>query len=276
MANQIEKCGIRFCNNNYLLDDEVFFTSETDYNGNTFDDVFDTRNFGVYRLTKDPVDDAFIFDITLPGSIEPASFALLPADYNNFYLTAETEITIEASNFGFDTIEKTFTGKHSRFGVFCNFTELKEQNSYRYWRIRITTGNRTEFDDSLDIKYAYFGDHVGLATRNIATGFGVGLKDLSQVFMAESGREYFNKKDKQMNLTGLRFQYMNDQDRVNFQQFYYCVGKTENFLTILDPDGVTEAEIGELNRIYSFNAIPGQTHQIRDLFENTFALKEAL
>lgn len=274
--SDIEKCGIRFCNNNYLSDSEVTVVSETDYNGNTIDDVLDTRNFGVYRLTKDPVEDAFIFDITLPNSIEPTTFALLPVDYNAFYLTAETKITIEASNFGFNDIQKTFTGKHSRFGVLCNFTETSVQNSYRYWRIKITTGNRSNFDETLDIKYAYFGDNLGLSTRNIATGFSVAQRDLSQIFTAESGREFPNFKDLQMTISGLRFQYMNEQDRINFQQFYYCVRKTLNFLTIVDPEGFTEAEIMENARVMHFVDIPGQAHRIRDLFENTFSLREAL
>jgi hypothetical protein len=79
-----------------------------------------------------------------------------------------------------------------------------------------------------------------------------------------------------MNISGLRFQYMNEQDRINFQQFYYCVRKTLNFLTIVDPEGFTEAEIMENARVMHFVDIPGQAHRIRDLFENTFSLREAL
>ncbi len=272
----IEKCGIRFCNNNFIEDPNTTLVAETDYNANVVADVLDTRDFGVYRLTKDPVEDAFIFDITLPNSLEPTVFALLPVNYNEFYLTAETEVTVEASNFGFNAIQKTFTGRFSRFGVQVNFTENGVQNSYRYFRIKITTGNRANFDETLDIKYFYFGDHVGLTTRNIATGFGVKLNDLSETFIAESGREYFNEKDLQLSLSGLTFQFMNGTDRSNFQRFYYEYRISRNFLTIVDPDDVIEAEYMELMRMMHFVGMPNQSHRLRDLFETTFELREAI
>jgi hypothetical protein len=274
--SSIEKCGIRLCNNNFLDDASVTIAAETDYNGNTVADILDTRDFGVYRLTKDPVQDAFIFDVTLPNSLEPTVFAILPANYNEFYLTAESEVTVEASNFGFNAIQKTFTGRFSRFGVQVNFTENSVQNSYRYFRIKITTGNRTNFDETLDIKYFYFGDHVGLTTRNIATGFGVALNDLSESFVAESGREYFNEKDLQLSISGLTFQFMGDSDRANFQKFYYHVRKSKNFLTILDPDDKIEAEYMELMRMMRFVNLPNQSHRLRDLFETSFELREAI
>ena len=279
MANGVETCAIRFLDNNLLLDTtNVSYTSDVDYDGKNISDVLDPHSFGVYRLTKNGSEDGYVVDITLSAPLEPTSFAMIPNDVNAFYLTSESEVKIQASNFGFDMIEKEFTGRHSRFGVFANLTEADSQNNFKYWRIFITEGNRdvSENNETLDIKYFYFGDGVQLTERNIAGGISVGLSDLSEVFKAESGREYYNQKDKKMTVGGLRFQYMNDTDRANFQKFYYENGITNNFLAMIDPDGVLEAEPCELMRVMKFDKLPAQTHRIRDLFENTFSLTEAL
>jgi hypothetical protein len=279
MANGVQTCAIRFLENNLLLDTtNVSYTSDVDYDGKDISDVLDPHNFGVYRLTKNATEDGYLIDVTLSAPLEVTSFAMVANDVNGFYLTNESEVKIQASNFGFDMIEKEIIGRHSRFGVFANLSEVGEQNAFKYWRILITEGNRdvSENNETLDIKYCFFGDGVELTERNIAGGISVGVDDLSQVFKAESGREYYNQKDKQMKIGGLRFQYMNDTDRANFQKFYYEFGTTNNFLTMVDPDGKFEAEPCELMRVMKFDKLPTQTHRIRDLFENTFSLTEAL
>ena len=210
MATYLDTYAIRLLDNN-LLDDSVNvnFTSEADYNGNDIADVLDKRNFGVYRLTKDGTEDAYIINITLSAPLEPSSFAMLPA-YDSFYLTSESVVTLRASNLGFDYIEKEFTGKHSRFGVFCNVREKDIQNSFKYWQVYITTGNRapSEINESLDIKYCFFGDGLEIVDKNIAPGYAVSHTDLSEKFTAESGREWWNEKDIVTDFSGLRFQMM--------------------------------------------------------------------
>jgi len=279
MANNVETCGIRFLENNLLLDTtNVSYTSDVDYDGQNISDVLDPHSYGVYRLTKNAIEDGYLIDITLTAPIEPTSFAMLANDVNGFYLTSESQVRIQCSNFGFDIIEKEIIGRHSRFGIFANLAEIGEANAFKYWRILITEGNRdvSEIGESLDIKYCFFGDGVQLDTRNIAGGISTSLTDLSKVFKAESGREYYNQKEKQLKIGGLRFQYMNESDRSNFQKFYYEFGTTNNFLCMVDPDGKFEAEPCELMRIMKFDRLPNQTHKIRDLFENTFSLTEAL
>ena len=277
--SSVKTCGIRFLDNNLLTDSaNVSFSSKADLNGQTLADVIDSESFGKYRLTEDDTDAAYIFDVELTNQLNPCCFVMLAADVNKFYLTSESVITVQASNFGFGYVEKEFIGEFSRFGIYCNFYEAGVQNNFRYWRIHISAGNRapSENNESLDIKYAFFGDGLTFEDRNVATGFGVSLKDLSKPFVAESGRKYYNQKEKQLVVSGLRFQYMNGTDRANFQKFYYENGITNNFLALIDPNGNIEAERFELMRIFKFDSLPKQTHKIRDLFENNFTLTEAL
>ena len=270
---------IRFLDNNLLTDSaNVIFSSDTDYDGKTGQDVLDTKNFGVYRLTENVTLGGYVFDVELTAPLEPSSFAIVPNDVNGFYLTSETEVIVQASNFGFDTVEKEFEGIHSRFGAFCDFRETGVDNSFRYWRIWLKEFNRdpSEINESLDIKYIFFGDHVDITERNIATKYSVKLTDNSEIFESESGRRYVNDKPKKLTIDGLRFQYMNGTDRANFQKFYYEYGISQNFLTVIDPADVMTAEPLELMRIMHFNAIPDQSQQIRDLMETSFSLSEAL
>jgi hypothetical protein len=269
--------NIRFLDNNFL-ESAVSVSSETDLNGFDVNDILDNYNFGKYRLTEDAVLSGYKIDIELQGELAPSSFSIIPDDNRIFYLTAETEVVIQASNSGFSVIEKEFTARHSRFGVFCDLQEDGIDNSYKYWRIWIKEFNRgtSELNESLDVKYIYLGDHVEVDSYNVSNGIGVQLEDRSVLQIAESGRVYANRKRPQLKITNLRFQYCSGADRIALQKLYYQVGKTENFLCVLDPSGVTEAEANELMRVMRFEKNPGQTHRVRDLFEQSFSLIEAL
>lgn len=270
---------IRFLDNNLLTDSvNVIFSSDTDFNGKDGTDVLNPFEFGTYRLTENATLGGYVFDVTLNAPLEPSSFAMVPVDVNGFYLTSETEIIVQASNFGFDTVEKEFTGYHSRFGAFCDFREDGVENAFKYWRVWIKEFNRdpSEINESLDIKYLFFGDHVDIQERNITTAYSVELDDRTEIFESESGRRFSNNKDKRLKISGLRFQYMNGNDRANFQKFYYEKGIAENFLVAIDPADTMTAEPLELMRVMHFDRLPGQRQQIRDLMETTFTLTEAL
>jgi len=274
----IEKCGLRFLDNNMLEDTaNVVVTAETDFNGNTYQDVLDKRNYGNYRLTKDPVKDAFIIDIELKAPLSPTSFAMVPKNINNFFLSSESTVEIQASNFGFDTTQETFTGKLSRFGVFVNLVK-DQMDPYRYYRVSIPFGNLGAgwTGENLDIKYMFFGDGVYRENVNIATGFSVTYEDLSEIFQAESGREYPNEKEFRTSFNGLRFQFMEGQDKINFQKFFQCAGIKKNFLVVVDPDFNIESDPNEYMRIMRFQNMPSQAHIIRKLFEHPFTLREAM
>lgn len=269
--------NIRFLDNNFFADAEST-VSDIDHNGVYADECFDVYNFGKYRLTENGTLGGYVIDVTLKGEMAPSSFALIPDDNRVFYLTNETDIVIQASNSGFNLIEKEFTVQASRFGIYADLTETGVDNSYKYWRIWIKEFNRgeSEKNESIDIKYIYLGDHVEIDGRNISTGIGVQLEDRSKLQISESGRVYANLKRPQLTITNLRFQYMNGNDRKAFQRFYHQVGKTDNFLVVLDPSGVTESEKYELMRVMRFEKNPSQSHVIRDLFTQTFSLVEAL
>jgi len=278
MSTWVEIGGARFLDNNFLDDDGVTLTGLADGNGQTASDVLDKVDFGVYQLTETVADDAYIIDVQLTAPLNPSSMVMLAANVNNFYLTSESTVEVEASNFGFGTVQKTFTGRHSRFGVFCDLVEDGVDNSYTYWRIKIAVGNRgvDENLDALDIKYLFLGDGVRLTQRNITRRFSVDLKDLTQVFTSESGRQYYNQKPQRLYYNGLRFQYMSGQDRENFQKFYYFGGISKNFLFCPDPTGFMEAEAMELMRMVSFDALPKESHVQNDEFEVSFNLSEAV
>jgi hypothetical protein len=269
--------NIRFLDNNFFTT-AANVTSDADLNGVLASEVFDSYNFGKYRLTENGVLGGYVIDVELAGELSPSSFALIPDDIRVFYLTSETEVVLQASNTSFDVIEKEYTLNWSRFGIFGDLTEQGVDNSYRYWRIWVKEFNRgeSEKNESLDIKYLYLGDHVLIDDRNISTSIGVQLEDRSKIQMAESGRVYANLKRPQLKITNLRFQFQNGSDRVNFQQFYHRTGKSENFLCVVDPNGITEAEKFELMRVMRFEKNPTQSHVVRDLFEQTFTLVEAL
>lgn len=278
MATYLDTYSIRLLDNN-LLDDavNVSFTSEADYNGNDVSDVLNKRSFGVYRLTKDPVEDAYIINITLSAPLEPSSFAMLPA-FSSFYLPSESVVSLRASNLGFDYIEKEFTGKHSRYGVFCDIRENGVQNSFKYWQVYITTGNRapSEINESLDIKYCFFGDGLELTDKNIAPGFSIAHEDLSEKFESGSGREYWNEKDTYSIFSGLRFQLMKKEDRAEFQKFYFRNKTTNNFLAVVDPYGITEAEDLETMKMVRLESLPTSTQKYLNYFDVPFTLKEVI
>lgn len=268
--------NIRFLDNNFFKDAEST-VSDVDLNGVYADECFDEYDFGKYRLTENGTLGGYVIDVTLKGEMAPSSFAIVPDDNRVFYLTNETEIVLQASNSGFGLIEKEFTAKWSRFGVFADLQD-DDDNSYKYWRIWIKEFNRgeSEKNESIDIKYIYLGDHVEIDNWNITKGIGVELVDRSRIETSESGRVYANLKRPQLKITGLRFQFMNSIDRANFQKLYYQTGATSNFLVLIDPSGYTESEFLELMRVMRFEKNPSQSHVIRDLFTQNFSLIEAL
>ena len=271
----IEK--IRFLDNN-LVSQAVSVVSDTDYDAKDVTGVLDAYDFGLYRLTENGTLGGYVFDIELFANLEPSCFAIVPSDVTRFFLTSETEVVLQASNSGFDNIEKEFTGVFSRFGAFVNIREAGVDNAYRYWRVWIKEFNRDpgEINESLDIKYFYLGDHVQIDTRNIAKGIGVFNEDKSSILIAESGRRFANLKQSQLKINNLKFQAMSGSDRANFQRFYQTVGKVENFLCIPDPGDATSAEPLELMRVMHFEKPPMQKHIVRDLFDQDFTLVEAV
>lgn len=269
--------NIRFLDNSFL-NQALSVTSDEDYNGQYAIDATDVFDFGRYRLTENAELGGYVIDIELNGELQPSTFAMVPHDTTKFYLTSETEVVVQASNSGFDTIEKTFTGRWSRFGVFCDFMETGVDNSYRFWRIWIKEFNRgeSEKNESIDIKYFYLGDHVEIDDRNIATGIGIEMIDRSKIQIVESGRAYSNKKRKQLKLTNLRFQHMTSADRSKFQIFYEEKGKTDNFLCIPDPSNASESVPFDLMRVFRLEKLPRGEHKILDQVTMNFSLIEAL
>ena len=269
---------IRFLDNNLLGQEYVILSGTDDYEGNSPADVLDPYNFGIYRLTQHPTLGGYCFDVELSASLEPSSFAMIPSDVRNFYLTSETEVVIQASNFGFESVEKEFKGKFSQYGVFCNIRQAETDNAYRYWRIWIKEFSRApdDINESLDIKYLYFGDHVEINDTNISNGIGVRWIDNSTIAKSQSGRRYPNYKKPTLELNNCRFGLLKGNDRRNFQRFYQRVGKTENFLVVPDPSDFISVDPYELMRVMHFSQVPSQSHVVFDMYDQSFTLVEAV
>lgn len=200
-------------------------------------------------------------------------FGLIYKTDQEFTLSNSAIVRIQASNIdSFDSTPLDVTARVSDFGAFSIFNDVDA--SYRYWRISINDMFNPNGPE-LEFSYLYLGQAETFTANNVEQGFNFELMDRSKTAEAESGKQYFDIRQKGHAVANLKALLIKPESKNMLLNLFREVGITEPFFVSIDPKvQVTEA-IEDLTKFVYFNGPPKFTHIFCDNWAADFALKEA-
>lgn len=147
--------------------------------------------------------------------------------------------------------------------------------SHRFWRVSIKDRENPAGPSALAISYLSIASAVTFAVTNIANGFSISHTDPTIVSQSENGTKYFDIRPKYWNLSG-EVQIVLGDERREFEQFAYDAGVSQPFFISVDPKLVTFSSHNEVTKFVYFNEPPQFQHIIRDYFNISLSVAEAV
>lgn len=212
-------------------------------------------------------DFGFAFDV---------SFIAIVGNVDEIFTLSPTAIIkVYANNlndFENPAFERTLTRYDS--GVF-NFIDDVD-SSYRYWKIEIIDKHNPLGPEGLVIANLYLGDYQTLQSRNIENGFTQTMNDKSEKFEAQSGSLFFNKRPKFRTYDSMSLGFIEEEDRMMFEEMFQKLGLSTPFYISIDPRSNFTTGLNQLTRLVTFNSEPQIRHVIRDIFTISLSLRESV
>lgn len=154
------------------------------------------------------------------------------------------------------------------------FTFLDDQtdDAWRYVKIIITcpSGPFTP-----EIGYLYIGDYQTM-TKNIGTGFELNFEDPSEQSSSDSGQIYTNTKTPCRVFTSLEVGLAQPTQAAFLKTLYKLKQKSVPFFIHLDPQSYLSNSFDDHLAYVRFTNSPRYKHILRDIFQLSFELREAL
>ena len=215
-------------------------------------------------------------DIDFSTSRQVDFIGMIGPTYLPFAIPKSATLTIKANNiplFDSPQFEKVATVNDN--GV-MEFIDDNDFTQYRYWRMEIVDRENMNGPSSTEIGYLYMGGYFTFQVSNINNGFSKQTVDPSAVVRSVDGQAYFLKKNKYQKFTNLKVNLTDLDDRNKFEQIFFDKGLYTPLFVSLDPTLFFSQSIDELTKYVYFDDSPSYPHVIRDRYNITFNLREAL
>lgn len=161
---------------------------------------------------------------------------------------------------------------HQR-GAF-RFIDDIEDSAWQFVKLRITCPTGPIIPE---MGYLYIGEYEKFEDdRNIGTGFDADQEDYSELSVADSGAMYGNARTPARVFSSLEVGLAKPNHIALLKRIYALKGKITPFFVALDPSEYLSSEFDEYLAFVRFTDSPKQRHIIRDRFQLSFELREAL
>ena len=223
------------------------------------------------------------------GTQVRATSALIEVEQNGGYaFTDDFQMNIEcnissplSSDFTAPyTVDDRFFGRRASRNHF--YALMPRNLSYRYYRIKLFRQNEPNSTSTsiplypCELRDIFVGETVDL-DRPPARGLSHQSVDLSQVFQAESGREYFLEKPVYQTINGIEFPLMKNYQVSALKIWSDRIGISTPFFAVLDPSGKWDGpSFGASFGFFRLVDLPVFTHQFTSYWSTTLNLKEVL
>lgn len=223
---------------------------------------------------RNHTDEWLKWDLTLAQEV--TFFAAISNIKRVFGLSASASVHVQANNVDLWTappLDVTVTPHDD--GLYRFFDDVAD-TTYRYWRFRFVDRLNTCGPEGFAIGHVYLGDHITFTTDNIQRGFQKGKVDPSQIVETESGARFALKRPKFRTFTNLQVAQPLAAERRDMEDLFDQVGQTTPFYASLDPTLFYSEELQELTGYFYFGSDARFGHVIRDYFDCSFELREAI
>ena len=231
----------------------------------------------------------YVLTLDMGKAVRASSVLLeVEADSTSYPITDDFQMNVECniSSALSSNLTTQYTADDRFFGRRASrthFYALMPRNiSYRYYRIKLFKQNeannsstRPTLYDAV-VKDLYVGGVVDL-DRPPARGLSHQSIDLTQVFQAESGREYFLDKPIYQTISGIEFPLLQRYQVSALKIWSDQIGISHPFFAVLDPSGKWDGPaFGASFGFFRMTSLPLFTHQFTNYWSTTLNLKEVL
>ena len=153
------------------------------------------------------------------------------------------------------------------------FIDDIDDSAWRYVKIRITCPSGPFIPE---IGYLYLGEYEKFWDKNIGTGFELTHEDNSNLSQADSGAQYFNARTSPRVFSNLSVGLARPAHSALLKRIYALKGRGVPFFVALDPQSYLSSTFDEHLAYVRFTEPPRYSHILRNIFELSFSLREAL
>lgn len=211
-------------------------------------------------------------EVDFGNNANEISFMSLIGKHNKvFSLTSNAVVTVKMDNntSNWDNPAVSQLVEVTPRGLFY-FFDLPDCR-YRYLRLEIVDRSNS----TLEFSYFYAGNYLEI-NRNITIGYQKERIDPTDVQETESGRRYFNIKDRYERWDGMVIEYPTRSDRLKIEQMWHDFGRFKPFFISIDPTTNISNDLSELTRFVYFNSDVNYDHNIRDLYSINFTVRDVI
>lgn len=200
-------------------------------------------------------------------------FAIIGALPDQSPISTFGRVTIEASNIDdFDSPDLSIEAETTDEGIFGFIDGI--DNKYRFWRIKIFDPYNLE-GPSPSIGQIYLGEYETINARDISSGFDKTIVDRTESTEAESGKLYFDVKDKYNEINNVNFNLLLRDGKEQLIKLFSQVGIHEPFYISIDPTGKISDSLKDMTHYVYFESNPTFTHLFHEYFNASMAFREA-
>jgi hypothetical protein len=216
--------------------------------------------------------ERLIWDFGLPMPV--SALCLIGPLSEVFGITAAATVTLMGNSLNdWTSPPMTEVATVTDAGVFHHTTDT---GPYRFYCLEIVDRTNPGGIDAIKIGHLYLGDHIALASSNVAIGFSKTHADESSESVSESGVRYYNERTKYKTFDSMEIQQPTATERRQLEQLWHDKGLSQSFYVSLDPTLAVSAEIDELTIYCNFADQPEFRHIIRDYYTMSLSLREAI
>lgn len=168
------------------------------------------------------------------------------------------------------TLDETITWYST--GAF-RFLDDQVDSAWQYVKITIECPSGPFIPE---IGYLYVGDYETFGTRNISTGFELTFEDPSQQSSSDAGQIYTNERTPYRVFSSLSVGLARTTEAAFLKRIYALKQVSVPFFIALDPTSYLSSTFDEHLAYMRFAGSPRYRHILRDIFELSFELREAL
>lgn len=224
--------------------------------------IKDDRRTKVFRSTSNS--DNVVFDL---GSAQNVDAVCIAPDWRNGF--GFSAITIEANtsdSWGAPAFSQAFSFD-STHGT--GITEFSSTQSYRYWRLVITSTL-----GYCELGNVFIGPKLDITTNGINEGIVFQNNDIVKASTTEYGQEFYDDIAQRKEITGLAYNTMNTSE---ITQFFTIVDNVRTinpfWVRFKNLDSVLD-DADRWGGIYKFTRVPKVTLNSGGFFNVPFQLKE--
>jgi len=224
--------------------------------------IKDDRRTKVYRSTSNS--DNVVFDF---GSAEDVDAVCIAPNWQTGF--GFTSITIEANTanvWGSPAFSQAFSFD-STYGT--GITELSSTQSYRYWRLVITSSL-----GYCELANVFIGPKMDITTTGVNSGIRFKVDDLVETRQTEYGQVFIDDITQKKKIENVNYENMNKTEIANFEAFYdYARTVNPFWVRVKNLDSVIN-DADRYGGIYRFTRVPDIVLSLGGFYSTSFRLEE--